>query len=174
MPKGQGWGAEIYVGAQSLKSFKLPDGRVALSESVVTGQRDESGRGGIRRTNVDIMQPGEYQEELLARLRGYPEPIQKEFNRKMRFGEGRRIPRSKGDGQVVLSHPYRSVEAWQVVEALILKAAWDELDKRWTQGKMISFTTLALDYRDESQLVVIPEGRAGELKVESHPLVVRF
>ena len=60
MPRGQGWGADAYIGARSLKSFPLPDGRIALADVHVTGLHDESGRGGIRKAVVDIMQPGEY------------------------------------------------------------------------------------------------------------------
>lgn len=172
MPKGQGWGADVYVGARSLKCFKLPDGRIALAESIVTGLRDESGRGGIRRTAVEIMQPGEYRDALAVRLQAFPEVIQRELRRKPRFGESRRVPKIKGDDQIILSYPYRDSQGWQGVEALMLKAAWDELDKRWTQGRVIPFTTLALEYREESQLVALPESRAGELGVETYPLIV--
>jgi hypothetical protein len=172
MPKGQGWGAEQYVGARSLKCFRLPDGRIALSASVVTGLRDESGRGGIRRTEIEIMQPGEYQERLASHLQTYPASIQATVNRKSRFGERRKIPKLKGDNQVILSYPYHTTEGWQHVEALVVKTALDELDKRWSQGRIISFTTLALDYRDESQLVVLPQARTGELGIESYPLVL--
>ncbi len=172
MPRGQGWGADLYVGARSLKSFKLPDGRIALSESVVTGLRDESGRGGIRRTEVQIMQPGEYSEILTGRLSDYPEPIYAEINRKLHFGERRRIPKIKGDDQIVLSSPYESLDRWQWMEAFLLKTALDEMGKHWSQGRVITFTTLALEYRDESQLIGMPERKANELGVESYPLKI--
>ena len=45
MPRGQGWNAAVYAGARSLKSFWLEDGRMAMSETVVTDMRDEL-RGG--------------------------------------------------------------------------------------------------------------------------------
>jgi hypothetical protein len=174
MPRGQGWGADIYLGARSLKSFHLPDGRVALAESIVTGLRDESNRGGIRRTQIQIMQSGEYSENLASRLEEYPVHVKTDITRKPRFGERRKVPRIKGDDQIILSCPYQNTVSWQSVEALILKTALEELNKRWTQGKIISFTTLALDFRNESQVVVMPETRVTELGIKSYPLGDRF
>jgi hypothetical protein len=173
MPRGQGWGAEKYLGARSLKCFKLPDNRIALSESIVTDQQDEAGRKGIRHTDVEIMQPGEYLEVLRSRLKTYSLVIQNELYRKTYFGERRRVPKTKGHNQLVLSYPYENPNMWQRVEAIILHAVVDEMDKRWGNGRVITFTTLALDYRGESQLVVVPQDRAGELGVDSHPLPLR-
>lgn len=163
MPRGQGWGAEVYVGARSLKTFALPDGRIALADVVVTGQKDEGGRGGIRRTVVDIMQPGEYQDMLVRRFHSYPPDVQQEASRKPGFGR-RRLPKVHGTAQVVLSHPYMQAQLWQMVEALILHAALEALGKRWLGGQFFTFTTLALEYREESQLVVLPAQRASELQ----------
>ncbi len=165
MPRGQGWGADVYVDAHSLKSFPLPDGRLALADVNVTGLRDESGRGGIRKAVVDIMQPGEYLDALRARLGRYPQNVQIEASRKPGFGR-RRMPKVQGDSQVVLAHPYHSVDAWQLVEAIILTEALELLDRRWLGGKYFPFTTLALEYRDESQVVVLPESRANELQAK--------
>jgi hypothetical protein len=162
MPRGQGWGADIYAGARSLKSFLMPDGRVALSETVVTGLRDENGRGGIRRAVVDVMQPGEYRDALRTRLGHYPPSIQAEAARKPGFGR-RRIPAMKGDSQVICSHPYHNPESWQLIEALVLATVGDYLDKRWVGSKIVPFTSLALDYHEESQLVVLPEQRVQQL-----------
>lgn len=169
MPRGQGWGAPIYDGAQSLKTFPLPDGRIALAQVTVTGERDESGRGGIRRALVDIMQPGEYLESLQRRYEAYPLLVKNVASRKPGLGR-RAIPRVTGDRQIVLSHPYMQGNTWQLVEAAVLHNAIDALDRRWLGGKYFSFTTLALDYREESQVVVLPEQRAAELNVESAPL----
>ncbi|MEZ4670825.1 MAG: hypothetical protein R3E39_23210 [Anaerolineae bacterium] len=170
MPRGQGWGAAIYNGAESLKTFPLPDGRIALAQVTVTGERDEDGRGGIRRAVVDIMQPGEYLDALRARLMRYPTLIQSVVNREHGFGR-RRIPRVRGEKQVLLSHPYADANRWQLVEATILVEAVEHLERRWLSGKYFSFTTLALDYREESQVVVLPELRAQELKVDSFNLL---
>jgi hypothetical protein len=163
MPRGQGWGAEAYVNARSLKSFTLPDGRIALADVNVTGLKDESGRGGIRKAVVDIMQPGEYLDALRARLSRYPQNVLAEANRKPGFGR-RRIPKVQGDAQVVLAHPYTTVDTWQMIEALVLTEAVELLDRRWLGSKYFPFTTLALEYRDESQVVVLPESRANELR----------
>ena len=163
MPRGQGWGAPAYENARSLKSFPLPDGRLALADVTVTGLRDESGRAGIRKAIVDIMQPGEYLDALHVRLSRYPLDIQAEAGRKPGFGR-RRIPKIQGDSQVVIAHPYDSHDAWQFIEALILTEATELLDRRWLGSKYVPFTTLALEYRDESQVVVLPESRALELQ----------
>ena len=163
MPRGQGWGADAYVGARSLKSFPLPDGRIALADVNVTGLKDESGRGGIRKAVVDIMQPGEYLDILRARFNRYPQNVQLEASRKPGFGR-RRMPKVQGDAQVVLAHPYTTSDQWQSIEALILYEALELLDRRWLGGKYFPFTTLALEYRDESQVVVLPESRANELQ----------
>lgn len=171
MPRGQGWGADVYVDAHSLKSFPLPDGRIALADVNVTGLKDESGRGGIRKAVVDIMQPGEYLDALKARFSRYPQPIQGEANHKPTFGR-RRIPKVQGDSQVVLAYPYKTADAWQIVEALILTEAIELLDRRWLGSKFFPFTTLALEYRDESQVVVLPESRANELQNASGKLHV--
>jgi hypothetical protein len=163
MPRGQGWGAPVYENARSLKSFPLPDGRIALADVNVTGLHDESGRGGIRKAIVDIMQPGEYLDALKARLSHYPQNVLVEANRKPGFGR-RRIPKVQGDSQVVLAHPYQTADSWQLIEALVLTEAIESLDRRWLGSKYFMFTTLALEYRDESQLVVLPESRANELE----------
>lgn len=162
MPKGQGWGADTYTNAHALKSFAMLDGRVALSETTVTGVKDENGRGGIRRAVIDVMQPGEYLDNLRARLARYPAATRHEASRKPGFGQ-RRIPPVKGDAQVICSYPYINVESWQWIEALVLKTACDYLERRWLGEKLITFTTLALDYREESQLVVLPEQRAQQM-----------
>lgn len=163
MPRGQGWGAPQYEGARSLKSFPLPDGRIALADVTVTGLKDESGRAGIRRAEIDIMQPGEYLEVLQTRFSRYPQSLQTEASHKPRFGR-RRLPKVQGDSRVVVAHPYSTAERWQVIEALVLYEAIELLDRRWLGSKYFAFTTLALEYRDESQLVVLPEARATELQ----------
>jgi hypothetical protein len=168
MPRGQGWGAAEFQQARSLKSFTLPDGRVALSDVVVTDARDESGRAGIRKAVIDILQPGEYVEALQQRFLAYPSNVQAEGSRKPGFGR-RRVPRV-GEEQVICSHPYMQVQQWQLVEALILHTAITRMEG-WLGGQLLCFTTLALDYRDESPLVVLPESRAQQVReVRVHPL----
>lgn len=163
MPRGQGWGADVYTDSRSLKSFPLPDGRLALADVNVTGLRDESGRGGIRKAVVEIMQPGEYLDALRVRFSKYSPDVQQEAARKPGFGR-RRIPKVQGDSQEVLTYPYKTAATWQFVEALILNEAIELMDRRWLGSKYVSFTTLALEYRDESQITVLPESRVNELK----------
>lgn len=158
MPRGQGWGKTEYQGAHSLKSFALLDGRVALSDVTVTDQADEGGRRGIRRAVVTILQPGEYLEHLRRHFSAYPLEIQMETApRAGPWSLRRRIPHVRGDSQLVLAHPYTGPAGWQRVEASVLAVACDLLDRRWRSGRVIPFTTLALDFRDESQLVAIPQ-----------------
>src|SRR5262249_1133935 len=153
----------------SLKSFPLPDGRIALADVAVTGLRDESGRGGIRKAGVDIMQTGGYLDTLRTRLQSYPQKVKLETSRKPRFGH-RRMTKIQGDSQVVVSHLYTTADNWQMIEALILAEAIELLDRRWLGSKYFSFTTLALEYRDESQVVVLPESRANELQAANRKL----
>jgi hypothetical protein len=108
------------------------------------------------------MQPGEYLDHLRARLAQYPAAVRAEASRKSGFGQ-RRLPAIKGDSQVVCSYPYTSTQSWLRIEALVIATACDYLDRRWLGGKVVPFTTLALDYREESQLVVLPEQRARQI-----------
>src|SRR5262245_53249533 len=107
MPRGQGWSADVYAGARSLKSFLLEDGRMALSDAVVTEMRDESGRGGIRRAVVSVMQPGEYLEVLKAHLSQYPDALRRQVEYLI-------LPSPRGDKQLIFFHTYTDTMRWQV------------------------------------------------------------
>ncbi len=161
MPRGQGWGAPEFVGAQSLKCFPLSHDRVALSEVTVTALRDENGRAGIRRAVVSVLTPGACVEALRERLAAYSSAVLAALERKPTLGEWKRIvdqalPKLCGDGQLVFSKPFTSAESWQVLEAMIVKVAISRAGTLAHSGRMIPFTTLALDYHDESRLVGIP------------------
>lgn len=158
MPRGQGWGAEVYAGAHSLKSFWLEDGRMALSETVVTDMRDESGRGGIRRAVVSVMQPGEYLEMLKTRFSQYADVLRRQSDYAI-------LPNPRGDKQIIFFHPYADTARWQTVEATILRQALKlSTNGLLRSGKIVPFTTLALDYHDEGQMVVLPEEKAQTVK----------
>ncbi len=172
MPKGQGWGA--YVGAQSLKAFMLEDGRLALSEVTVTDRRDESGRGGIRHAVVSIMQPGEYQEVLSARLDAYSASIQAQLAHRPTFGErarlaDRALSRKQKTGQVICTATW-SRDSWQFIEALAVKLALSPGVFLRARGAFIPFTSLALDHHGESWLVVLPTDRLTDESVKPVPL----
>lgn len=157
MPRGQGWGAAAFAGARSMKSFPLADGRVALSDVVVTDMRDESGRGGIRRAVVSVMTAGEYLDVLAERLRGYPPGLLNLPNRS--------LPGGHGDKQTVFSYPYSDAPSWQVVEVMLIRHALKLASGgMFRSGKIVPFTTLALDYRDEGLLVALPEDKAQGVK----------
>lgn len=166
MPKGQGWGADIYQDARTLKTFALADGRFALSEVTVTGQRDESGRAGIRHARVDVMQPGEYGEALCNHLDTYPTSVLEDIQRRTGLFGQSRIPSVQGNEQIVLTRPYQR-DQWAIVEAIVLLAAHQVFARRWRGSRFISFTTLALDWRGKSQMVVLPTNRAAGAKCET-------
>lgn len=169
MPRGQGWGANgTYTGAKSLKCFSLEDGRFAISEVTVTDLRDESGRGGIRRAVIDVLPDAAYSDDLRKRLVAFPPTVQAAIASKPSLWQRKQIldrtlPKMNKMPQVVLSYPYTSPADWQFAEALVLKMILAPLSplKRW--GRVIPFTTLALDYRDESPVVVLPADRAERL-----------
>lgn len=166
MPRGQGWGSPVYQGAHALKSFSLPDGRFALSETRVTDQQDENGRTGIRYARIEIMQPSEYGELLSNRLNQFPEWVQNEVHRDMGLFGRRRIPSVSANEQVVLSRSYNA-DDWILVEAFVLSAAVKEYHRRWRGSHFVAFTTLALDWRGESPLVVVPTDRSAGVKTVS-------
>ena len=106
------------------------------------------------------MQPGEYLESLKGRLADYPESL----HRKIVYGSTF-LPNPRGDKQVVLSHPYTDVAGWQVVELMLLRHALKLASAGlFRSGRIVPFTTLALDYREEGQLVTLPEERARTVK----------
>lgn len=164
MPRGQGWGAAPFSGAQMLKGFPLPSGQIALAEVVVTDREDEHGRRGIRRAVVDVLTADAAVERLRSRLASYPPEVQAHTDAHPTLGQWWRIltdalPRLGGDPQVVLSRPYTTPQDWLRVEAFVIKVALSRLIplRRW--GKVVPFTTLALEHRDESRLVALPAQR---------------
>jgi hypothetical protein len=168
MPKGQGWGA--YVGARSLKAFALEDGRLALSEVTVTDRHDESGRGGLRHAVVSIMQPGEYQDVLAARLEAYPPEVQVRLAHRPTLAQrarlvDRALSRKQKTPQVICTAAYRP-EGWQLIEALAVKLALSPGVFFRSRGAFIPFTTLALDHHGESWLVVLPSDKLADASVK--------
>jgi hypothetical protein len=170
MPRGQGWGEAIYHQAHALKCIPLENGRVALSEVVVTDQQDEMGRQGIRRAEITLLRAPEYPDYLQQLYEQYPESIRKQAEAKFNFGLWKRIanqamPKMKGQPQIILAYPYTTPADWQVIEAMVIKLATASrlrLMKGW--GKVNAFTTLALDYRDESRIVALPLSVAESLQ----------
>lgn len=168
MPRGQGWGADGYIGARSLKCFTLESGGVVASDVVVTDLRDESGRSGIRRAVIDVMPPSEFLPYLERRWQRYSSAAQAQVERRFTNGLRGRIweqalPRFNKEPQIVFAARYSTPADWEVVEALMVKLMLAPITpmKRW--GKIIPFTTLALDHREESRVVVLPEDRAQKL-----------
>lgn len=161
MPRGTGWG--MYVGARSLKVFSLPDDRIAFCDVSVTDQQDETGRTGIRRAEVTLVNPNHYTRTLEARLTGYPAAllsIAKDRHADLK----NKLPRFKRDASIILTHPYHSAERWGLVEAVMLLLALDA-PRAWRgQAQPIPFTTLALDHRGDHPLLALPAGVASQLE----------
>ena len=163
MPRGQGWNAPDYAGAHSLKCFPVGDGVVAVSDVMVTEMRDENGRGGIRRAVIDVLSQGEYRAYLEARLATLPGDLHARLADKPSFGQRIRIieralPWFGKEQRLILSHPYHMAD-WRFIEALVIKLALNPVGpmRRWAVP--LSFTSLALEHRDEAQIVAIPAAR---------------
>lgn len=172
MPRGQAWSE--YSGAKSLKSWTLPSGEIALCDVLVTDRADEVGRRGIRQARVHIGTPGQIHGALSERLAALPDEITSDAERKLSSREWQLLfrkhrsthsPRRVIKAQTILARPY-SVSGWQFVEACILLLATRatlltnliEVSPRVNPfaDRMLSFTTLALDVRDETRLIGVP------------------
>jgi hypothetical protein len=175
MPRGQGW--EQFPSATALKCFPLDTGEAAVCDVALTDLQDEVGRKGIRRATIKILPPDEYQKHLLERLHALPKTTVAHAERKLYSREWEllfrkyrdaRKPRSFLKPQTILAHPY-SVKDWRFVEACILLLATRstlltnliEISPAINPfaDRILSFTTLALDYREEGRIVALPLDR---------------
>lgn len=182
MPRGQGWGANIYVGAHSLKCFPLPSGEVAVCETTITDLRDELGRGGIRRTLIDLMTVRTYVDYLKSKLNALPQHLiaqaetklsSREWQLLFKKNRATRRPKTMLKAQTILAYPYHG-DSWQFVEACILLLATRstlltnliEMSPKVNPfaDRVLSFTTLALDYQEEGRIVAVPLERASEFE----------
>ena len=175
MPRGQGW--ENYPGASSLKCFPLESGEAAICEVTLTDLTDEVGRKGIRRAAIQVLPPREYQRSLLERLAALPFEIVRDAERKLSSREWELLFRKYRDAkkpksilkpQTILAYPY-TPNGWNFVEACILLLATRstlltnliEISPAINPfaDRLLSFTTLALDYREEGRIVALPLDR---------------
>lgn len=172
MPRGQGW--ENYPGATSLKCFPLESGEAALCDVMLTDQQDEVGRRGIRRATINILPPQAYQRLLIDRLHALPTALVAKAERRLGSREWELLFRKYRDAkkpktilkpQTILAYPY-SIDGWRFVEACILLLATRstllanliEVSPAINPfaDRLLSFTTLALDYREEGRIVALP------------------
>lgn len=172
MARGQGWGKEAYVGARSIKTIVLPGGQVAVSEVTVTDLEDESGRRGIRRAVVDVMPPAVFNHHVRSRLLGYPVAVQKAAHIHYNFCK-RQMPRLRKEKPFVLTHPFKSVQDWWIIEALVLMLVSRPIGAMQRWETPVTFTTLALDYRNESRVVALPYDQARQIQVNVPILPIR-
>jgi hypothetical protein len=162
LPRGQGWGE--FIGAQALKCFALPDGHMAVCQTHVTDREDESGRKGIRRTEIDILTANAYRVFLTRRYdaltAGLKSDAEFEVAHWGRLRTLNRLNRMGGGAppQLIVTHPFSTAADWRLMEALLLRLAANPPDalRRWG---MFSFTTLALTHHDESRIVAVPADR---------------
>jgi hypothetical protein len=177
MPRGGGWGA--YVGARSLKCFALPDGHYALAETVVTDQRDDAGRPGIRRAEIALHSLASGQTALRARLAALPAETVAQAERMLTSREWELLLRKHRDlaaqpssllkPQTILAMAY-SAATWPYLEAcLLLLVTRTTLLANLIEvspainpfaDRILPFTTLALDHRDETRLIGMPLAQA--------------
>jgi hypothetical protein len=180
MPRGQGWSADIYRGAKSLKCFPLPSGEVAVCETTITDLRDELGRSGIRRTVIELMTIRAYGDYLKSKLNALPQHLTAKADAKLSSREWQLLfkknreakrPKTMIKPQTILAYPYRR-DGWQFVEVCILLLATRstmltnliEMSPKVNPfaDKVLSFTTLALDHQEEGRIVAVPLDRACE------------
>lgn len=162
LPRGTGW--RHYPGARALKGFPLDDGRqAALADVIVTDQQDETGRQGIRRAEITVLDAADYLDALALRLAMLPETARQEAGRRLSWGRWKQIAdraapgTRRNSGQIVLAAPYTGVADWQVMEAIVLMVATApplRLLSGWP--RVPPLTTLALDYHAEARLVALP------------------
>lgn len=176
MPRGQGW--EQYADATALKCFPLDGGEAVVCDVALTDMQDEVGRRGIRRAAIQILSPGEYQDHLSARLRALPKAVVTRAERKLYSSEWELLfkkyrdtkkPKTILKPQTILAYPYDSADGWRFVEACILLLATRstlltnliEITPTINPfaDRILSFTTLALDYREEGRIVALPRDR---------------
>jgi hypothetical protein len=145
-----------------------------VSRVVTTSQVDEHGRAGIRRAEIDIIPASTYLDMLKRTLIAYPEPVRAAANRMLDFGHwlailNRALPKIlQSNDQIILTHPYSSVEEWQVMEYIVLYLAtmWSiRVLRGWP--RVMPLTTLALDAHEESRIVAVPLGTAQRLGLHS-------
>ncbi len=172
MPRGQGW--DQYPATPALKCFPLESGEAAVCEVSVTDLVDEVGRQGIRQAAVRILTVHEYQAHLLHRLNALPAATVADAERKLTSHEWELLfkkyrdakkPKSILKPQTILAYPY-SPDGWTFVEACILLLATRstlltnliEISPAINPfaDRILSFTTLALDYREGGRLVGLP------------------
>ncbi|MDX1992401.1 MAG: hypothetical protein SF029_08430 [bacterium] len=175
MPRGQGWGAAQFLGARSLKCFPVEGGRYALAHVVVTDQADDAGRRGIRRAEIEVLRPAACIDQLQAWLDGLSSVARATAERMLTLCQRTRIiektlPKFRRDPQLILTHAYNAPASWQVIEAVVLRLALNPVGmmRRW--GSLIPFTTLALDYREESRIVALPAEKILQIDVPFVPL----
>lgn len=165
MPRGQGWGADGFTGARSLKCFPVGARLVAASEVHVTGEEDEMGRRGLRRAEIELISARDYAAWLDARLASIPASIREAAGQQMAGYVWQRVLDRvllRGGKRVVLTASYRGPESWQTVEALVLRLVTSpgiRMFEGW--GSLTSFTTLAMTWQDEGQIVGVPRQNIG-------------
>lgn len=166
MPRGQGW--RDYVGARSLKCFAL--GRsVAVCETEITPLQDEHGRGGIRKTVVQVMSQHDYQHFLQARLAALPDALRTAVQRLPTLRQrmaiaNKTLPGPRRSQQLLMLADYDAPDAWRLVEGVIIKLALEPVGpmKRW--DRPIAFTSLALSHQGEAPLVALPAAVAASIQ----------
>lgn len=171
LPRGQGWDAPTFIGARALKCFPIDARTAAISEIAITDLRDELGRGGIRQAVIHYGSHDAIRRILRDRLDALPHLVVHRAEAALtsqawallfkRYWDASRGLKS----QTVLALPYTAA-GWPFIEACLLLLATRatllanliELSPSVNPfaDKLLSFTTLTLDPRDETRLIALP------------------
>ncbi len=183
IPRGSAWSDPAYRGARSLKCFTVDDagaGSIAVCDVIGTDQVDEVGRTGIRRAVIQVMRYAEYQAFLRERLAAIPVAVIRDAERALYARNWDLLLKKHSNAvhsplkpQTVFTDDY-SPERWRFVEACLLLLVTRatvltnliEVTPKVNPfaDRALSFTTLALDAREESRLVAIPAAKAAGLR----------
>lgn len=171
LPRGQGWDLPVYRSARALKCFPVDGHTAVMSAVTITDLRDELGRGGIKQALIHYGTYDEIQRALRARLAALPASIVHRAeaalaSRAWALLFKRHWEQTRGlKPQTVLAFPYNPAR-WLFIEGCLLLLATRatllanliELSPMVNPfaDKLLSFTTLALDPRDEARLVAVP------------------
>jgi hypothetical protein len=173
MPRGQGWGD--YPAAQSLKCFGLETGEAVACNITVTDQVDEVGRTGIRHAEIFIFSLKEYRAYLLERLNALPTAVTAAAEKRLYSREWELLfrkyrelskPKTMVKPQTILAYQgdwtFMEACALLLMTRSTLLANLIEVSPAINPfaDRVFSFTTFALDYRDEGRLVALPLEKA--------------
>jgi hypothetical protein len=150
-PFGEGWSA--YIGAESIKCFRLACDKLAIAQTQVTHQQDEYGRTGILFTRVELFNISEYSARLKSMYRNALSAVRLSKVKLSQPSILQIVQQILLNRQIILAYKYTDRANWHFMEAIILKSI---LSLPVYIQPWISFTTFALSPYGESFIIGIP------------------